>query len=154
MSAPVFRRATVSDYRKWLRWWLLSGMKPTHYYDYPFDRWTWLYALQDFRTGGECGAKAVNIVVPPGVKCLGGGLGHNNLFFMGGMSTARGGVVPVFNDPEFTTLFGVRRFIRREQDRAAALEAEWRELSERANALHMSGDIGPFLAREANGEAA
>lgn len=107
-------------YLRWLEKWLTAGNQPTHYYDYPATRWNWLVAQEGFRTGDECGANAVNIIVPSGIRWLGGGRGHNKLYFMDGPSH-QGGVVPVFEEPEFYALGAqVIDFIKaqKEKDRA------------------------------------
>lgn len=116
MSA--LRPATLGEYLIWLRAWLDAGHQPTHAYDYPWSRWTWLTATRDFRLGDEHGADAVNILVRPGVQHVGGGLGHNQLYFADG-TEQRGGMVAVFSDPAFEMLPGVREFVRsKEQERA------------------------------------
>lgn len=120
----VFRPCTVTEYAAWLRAWLEAGNQPTHYYDYPFERQAWLTAQRDFTTGGECGANAVHVVVPVGVSCEGGALGHNQLYFMEGI-TQRGGCVPVFNDPVFATLAeDMPAFIARKQEEDRAFERQ------------------------------
>ena len=116
MSA--LRPATLDEYLTWLRAWLDAGNQPTHAYDYPWSRWTWLTATRDFRLGDECGADAVQILVQPGVQHVGGGLGHNQLYFAD-ETGQRGGMVPVFSDPVFEMLPGVREFVRsKERERA------------------------------------
>lgn len=99
-------------YLRWLETWLAAGNNPTHYYDYSASRWNWLLAQDDFHTGGECGANAVQIIVPSGIRWIGGALGHNKLYFMDGPGQ-QGGSVPVFEGPEFLALgAGVIRFIQ------------------------------------------
>ena len=125
MSA--LRPATLDEYLTWLRAWLDAGHQPTHAYDYPWSRWRWLTATGDFRLGGECGADAVQILVQPGVQHVGGELGHNRLYLLDG-TDQRGDFVPVFSDPVFELLPGVREFVRSE----ALKRAEW--MRERAEA--------------------
>lgn len=94
---PCLRPASRSDYIKWLRAYVEAGNEPTHYYDHPFDQWDNFYvAKRDFELIPLCGASAINIIVPEGVKCLGGSRGHINLYFYEG--PAAKGTVPVFND--------------------------------------------------------
>lgn len=107
-SAPVgyvspFESATLEDYLSWLQAWLVCGGGASHYYDYPFERWRWLIARRDFTTGGECGSKSVNIVVPKGVRHITGSRGHNKLFLLDG-PVVHGQVVPVFDNPEFRSM--------------------------------------------------
>jgi hypothetical protein len=119
MSA--LRPATLDEYLTWLRAWLDAGHQPTHAYDYPWSQWAWLTATRDFQLGGECGANAVHILVQPGIQHAGGELGHNQLYFADG-TEQRGGTVPVFSDPAFEMLPGVREFIADERRKTA----EWR----------------------------
>ncbi len=94
---PCLRKATKHDYEKWLEGFIKSGKMPSHYYDYPFDRWDNFYvATKDFKTIALCGASSINIIIPIGIKYLGGGIGHINLFFM--EEFCANGTVPVFND--------------------------------------------------------
>lgn len=125
MSA--LRPAALDEYLTWLRAWLEAGNQPTHAYDYPWSRQAWFTATSDFRLGGECGADAVQILVQPGIEHAGGELGHNKLYLMDGPEQ-RGEFVPVFADPVFELLPGVREFVRSE----ARERAEW--MRERAEA--------------------
>lgn len=121
--------ATLDEYLIWLRAWIDAGHAPTHAYDYPWERQAWYTATRDFHLGSECGADAVNIVVPSGIQHVGGGLGHNQLYVMDGPAQ-HGGVVPVFSDPAFETLPNVREFIAAERVK----EAAWRQEIEDARA--------------------
>ncbi|GAA3852328.1 hypothetical protein GCM10023084_03170 [Streptomyces lacrimifluminis] len=123
----ALRPATLDEYLIWLRAWLDAGNQPTHAYDYPWAQRTWLTATRDFRLGGECGSDAVHILVQPGIRHVGGGLGHNNLYLADGPEQ-RGGTVPVFSDPAFEMLPGVREFIADERRKTV----EWKQ--ERADA--------------------
>lgn len=121
-SRAVFRTAAVDDYVEWLTRWLAAGNQPTHYYEYPFNNRSWLVALKDFTTGGECGSAAVQIVAPPGIRHAGGDLGHNNLYFQEGPDQ-RGDWVPIYSDPAFAGL-GLAKFIDAEQEKYRRLTAE------------------------------
>lgn len=94
--------ATKLDYNRWLGGYMESGKKPTHFYDYPMGRSLNEYylATKDFEMGPLYGAKAINIIVPDGVKFLGGEIGHCNIYLMEG-SKAIGSFVPVFQDTSF-----------------------------------------------------
>lgn len=139
MSA--LRPATLDEYLTWLRAWLDAGNQPTHAYNYPWSRQTWLTASRDFTLGGECGANAVHIVVPAGIRHAGGGLGHNQLYFADGPEQ-RGGVVPVFADPQFEALPGVPEFLHEERRKLAVWRGEV-EARNAANARAMQGsDVG------------
>lgn len=143
MSA--LRPATLDEYLTWLRAWLDAGHQPTHAYDYPWSRWTWLTATRDFRLGDECGVDAVNILVPPGVQHVGGGLGHNQLYFADGPEQ-RGRVVPVFSDPVFEMLPGVREFVAAERRKTAEREREWAAVEEARRLAAADSDV-PRCAR-------
>lgn len=123
----VFAQARVSDYATWLRGYAEHGGRITHVYDYPMSNWSFLVALRDFRTGGECGAASVSIIVPEGINHICGGLGHNDLFFMDGFRTPSH-IVPAFNDTEFKGIPGMkeaRRAEKRRQKQWAAQQAEY-----------------------------
>lgn len=102
----AFAPAPLDLYIEWLRGHVANGGRITHAYDYPFSRWGFLTAKRHFTTDGECGSQAVAIIAPSGVRHLGGNLGHNKLYFMDGFEQ-RGGLVPVYADPEFDALPGV-----------------------------------------------
>lgn len=143
MSA--LRPATLDEYLTWLRAWLDAGHQPTHAYDYPWSRWTWLTATRDFRLGDECGVYAVNIVVQPGVRHVGGGLGHNQLYFADGPEK-RGRMVPVFSDAPFEMLPGVREFVAGERRKAVQRERE-RAVAEEDRRLAAADSDVPRSAR-------
>jgi hypothetical protein len=141
----VLRPATLDEYLTWLRAWLDAGNQPTHAYDYPWSRRTWLTATRDFRLGGECGVYAVNILVPPGIQRVGGELGHNELYFMDGPEQ-RGRMVPVFSDPVFELLPGVREFVAGERLKEAAWHRERAEAEEQRQRMAADSDV-PRSAR-------
>lgn len=141
----ALRPARLDEYLAWLRAWLDAGGTLTHAYDYPWSRWTWLTASRDFQLGGECGANAVQIIVPAGMQHAGGGLGHNNLYFLDGPRQL-GSQVPVFSDPEFADLPGVPEFVREEERK----QAEWRREAEARKAAWdraaEGSDVGAWVA--------
>lgn len=102
----IFRPASVDQYVTWLEGYLEAGGRITHAYDYPIARPSFLVAVANFTTGGECGSRSRQIIVPQNVQHLGGDLGHNTLYFMDGFRVV-GHFVPVYNDPEFDRLPGV-----------------------------------------------
>jgi hypothetical protein len=104
VGRSVTRGATVEEYADWLRGFMVAGGEPTHFYDYPFDRWDFEYAMHHFATCGERGARSRHIIVPVGVQHLGGDLGHNTIFFADGYRPV-GSVVPVFTDPVFDAMW-------------------------------------------------
>ena len=131
----VFRSAAKAEYRLWLAKWINAGRQPTHFYDRPWNSNGWWVANRDFRLGGECGAEAVEIIVPVGVRWLSGALGHNNLYFMDGPS-CKGSVVPVFCDDDFLAMPGVREFVEVERRREAQRQWEydaWRAARKASN---------------------
>lgn len=146
-----FRVATLEEYLDWFQIWRWSGNKPTHYYDYPFERWeTWLFAKEDFRTDGECGAWAAHIIVPKGIQHLGGAIGHNQLYFANGTAGNRFPIVPVFNNPEFKRIRSVRKFIQAEEKKAAQFWADMKSREELRAYRDAGTDIGAFLRPHAD----
>lgn len=94
--APAGRR----DYLAWLKGYVNAGNSPTHYYEYPFERWNNFYiAKKDIHLVRLCGASAINIIVPNGINVLGGDRGHCNVFYYDGYEYR--GIVPVFSDTVF-----------------------------------------------------
>jgi len=102
MSGFKLRHATAEDYKRWLAGYLRSGRKPTHSYGYPMERTLdeFYVALDDFELAPLRGANAIHIIVPKGIKFLGGELGSTGLYFMDGFEN-KGGWVPVYDDIEF-----------------------------------------------------
>lgn len=96
------RPARVEDYKNWLAGFLAMDNKPTHCYNYPLERGMedWKVALADFQIVPLFGADSLNIIVPKGIRFLGGELGHNNLYLMDGFSCL-GGWVPIYSDIHF-----------------------------------------------------
>lgn len=93
---PNLRRAKPRHYREWLRGFLASGGKPTHFYDYPLPS-TFYVARRDFTLVGLCGSGSYDVIVPAGIKVTIERRGHCNLFFMDGF-TSQGHFVPVYSD--------------------------------------------------------
>jgi hypothetical protein len=97
---PDLLKAIKTVYIEWLKGFVNSGNTPTHYYDYPFDRWDSFYmAKRDFELVPLYGASAINIIVPYYIKILGGQPGHSNVFCYDGYKHY--GIVPVFSDTIF-----------------------------------------------------
>jgi len=96
------RQARVEDYKNWLAGFLEKGSKPTHCYEYPMERGLdeWKVAFNDFQISPLFGTESLQIIIPSGIKFLGGELGHNNLYFMDGFSHI-GGWAPVYSDIHF-----------------------------------------------------
>jgi len=136
----ALRPATLDEYLTWLRAWLTPCRPPTHAYDYPWSRWTWLTATRDFTLGGECGANAVHILVPDGIDYARGDIGHNELYFMNGPVQC-GGLVPVFSDPGFQSLPGVPEFIAAERLKEAAWMREQDEAEEQRRRMAADSDV-------------
>lgn len=98
---PSLRKASREDYIKWLEGFVNADNVPTHYYDYPFDHQEDLFymAIRNFELTPLYGAKSINIIVPEGIKILGGHHGHSNVFCYDGYKHY--GSVPVFSDTIF-----------------------------------------------------
>lgn len=127
-AAPgAFGTLPLDRYIAWLRAYLAADGQVTHVYDYPYPGERFLLAARDFTTGGECGALSREILVPPGVRHLGGDLGHCHLYFEAdGSSPPRAEslvtpFVPAYSDPGFRELPGYAEAAQR------ALEARARD---------------------------
>ena len=92
----IITPASPAYYRRWLRAYIEDGGKPTNYYDYN-DTNTYYVATSDFTIYPLYGSSGVNIIVPPGVKYLGGNPGHNSIFTIDGPGVV-GSRVPVYKD--------------------------------------------------------
>lgn len=100
---PLLRKATVKEYKKWLKGYIKRGGRPTHVYDYPFsNREDEFYvARADLpRSFALYGASAIHIIVPEGIKVESGDWGHCGFFYMDG--SVGPNIVPLFNDINFT----------------------------------------------------
>ena len=72
---------TRTEYTKWLKWFIANGGKPTHYYDYPFDRQDFILAKQDGRYLGGCGSQSINLIVPEHVTSFTvDAIGHSTIY--------------------------------------------------------------------------
>lgn len=96
------RQASIEDYKDWLAGFLEKGGKPTHYHDYPMENGLddWKVALKNFRIVPLFGTDSLNIIIPSGIKFLGGELGHNSLYLMGDFSYV-GSWVPIYSNIHF-----------------------------------------------------
>lgn len=138
MSA--LRPAVLDEYLIWLRAWLDAGHEPTHTYDYPWSRQDWYTATRDFALGGECGADAVQIIVPAGIQWTRGDLGHNRLYLLDG-AEQRGDFVPVFSDPAFEALPGVREFVAAKARKYAEMRRQRATREERRQRMAADSDV-------------
>jgi hypothetical protein len=94
---PNVRKANIKDYMQWLRGFLDTGNKPTHYYSYPFDQWgTFYIATKNFEIIPLYGSASINIIVPKDIKIT-GNPGHSNLLLFDGYKSTIG-LIPVFSD--------------------------------------------------------
>lgn len=140
----MFEDAHIEMYVKWLRGWMDSGHRPTHYYNYPWSWGRFLLAKRDFRLAGECGARSRSILVPSNVQFLGGDLGHCNLYFQEKFEI-KGSWAPVYDDPVFLLIPSVADAIAafKVRDEKAAIEREtWSEKTER---LTKTSDLQKYL---------
>ena len=92
------RPAPFKDYHRWLIGYVERGGKPTHYYDYDTPSGETFIAFADFDLGdGLYGASSINIIIPEGIRFIGGNQGHCNLYYMDGFRHS-GHFVPVYKD--------------------------------------------------------
>lgn len=112
----LMRPAQKWEYEAWLTGYLKQGGNVTHFYDYAWPTKGFYVPLSDFVITPLYGATSVNVVVPKGVRFLGGQTGHcdvyiTNSFDEGGDAFAYQGFhdprphscpsfVPVFTDTE------------------------------------------------------
>ncbi len=106
------RPATSAEYSFWVTGWVKQGgqLQTDWFYDRPMDS-DWYVAYGDLLVPALYGALAVNIIIPEGIKDLGGDTGHNNLFLVvNGQYLGRGFHdrrarfdvrVPIFSDTVF-----------------------------------------------------
>jgi hypothetical protein len=93
--------ATTAEYTDWLEGHLKSGGKITHVY--PYDTQS-RQVFHIFRASADIpelhGASSLNVIVPQGVQVSCPELGHNELYFMDGFTTApkSSGWVPLHTD--------------------------------------------------------
>lgn len=142
-----FGPAQLDIYIDWLRTHLGADVKPTHWYDYPYPTRDFLFANTDFTTGGECGANARSILIPPGIKHLGGAIGHNNLFFFGEGDAPDW--IPIYSNPEFLVLPGILGFIEEKKERQRAFRAEQEKFLADSKEAMRESDLGKHVLRDA-----
>ena len=139
-----FEPAPLSIYIDWLHQRLSAEVGPTHWYDYSYPQRDFLLATADFTTGGECGVYARSILVPPGIRHLGGALGHNDLYYFD-EDAPMPSIIPVYSNPEFLVLPGIVDFVAAAKQRDRAFWAEQERLRVASNAAMLEGDLGRHL---------
>lgn len=95
------RRARKSEYEEWLAQWLEQGNSVSHCYNYPWSRWDWYFALEDFSIKRRlCGANSMNIIVPSSVEYEDQYHSHNNIYIWDGERADKqsGTTIATFND--------------------------------------------------------
>jgi hypothetical protein len=102
MSGRKLTHATAEDYLKWLAGYLKRGGMPTNLNDYPMSRAIdrFYVAEEEFMSAPLYRDNSISIIVPKGVKYLGGNPGQNQIYFMKGFER-KGLWVPVFSDTKF-----------------------------------------------------
>lgn len=103
VSPADFRFATTGEYCNFLRAYLSTGdnRKPTHDYDYPFERVGFFVANRDVCVPKACGSSAFYVLVPRGIKAQFGCDGHNHgALYLSDGSVASGSRpwVPIYTD--------------------------------------------------------
>lgn len=96
---PHLKPATAEDYTRWLRGYMERGGSITHCYDYDLLPDEFYVAQSDFALIPLYGVDAVHIIVPHGVRFLGGELGHCTLYFEDEVKGHRW--VPLYNNISF-----------------------------------------------------
>lgn len=141
----VFEPAAIEDYLAWLEPYLAEGGTIKYARDYPFSHRGFLIARRNFTIDGECGSDARSIIVPEGIECVGGPIGHNELYRMDGYQHYGLGGVAIFSDPAFDGLPGVKEARARDRAEQIAFMQELREDLERP----VRGDLSAYTASEA-----
>jgi hypothetical protein len=142
-----FEPAPLGVYIDWLRQHLNAETRPTHWYDYPYPQRKFLLATADFTTGGECGVNARSILIPAGIRHLGGALGHNLLYHFDKDALVPS-IIPIYSNLEFLVLPGVAEFIVEAKQRDRAFWAEQEKLRADSDAAMLEGDLGRYLLSE------
>jgi hypothetical protein len=158
-AAPgAFTPLPLDRYTAWLRAYLAAGGQVTHVYDYPYLGQRFLLAARDFTTGGECGALSREIMVPPGVRHLGGDLGHCNLYFEADGSappraeSQKGApFVPAYSDPGLRELPGYAEAAQRALKPRATGERRERALQAEARARARVSDLSAHTGSSTQG---
>lgn len=94
---PNVRPATVEDYEKWLKGYLLRGGKISHWYDYEFTGYDWFVAEKDLVLEPLYGANLVWLIVPESIEVQGAdNFGHSGIFYMKNFSSTSPDWAPYF----------------------------------------------------------
>ncbi len=83
MLAGKLRVGSKFDYEDWLTGYMLHGNDPTQYFDIPWFKAgiNMFVATNDFQLTPLYGVSAISVLVPKGIKFIGGELGHSKLYF-------------------------------------------------------------------------
>jgi len=79
---PRMREAKPKDYRDWLDEFIQNDGKIGNWKDTQMPTDNWFVAERDFRLIRLNGIDAISIIVPRGIRYLGGSFGDSNLYFM------------------------------------------------------------------------
>lgn len=143
-SAGKFRPAKISEYTAWLSRYVADGGTITHAYDYPWSRSGMLIAVAGFRLRGECGARSAQIICPAGIGWS-GPMGHCTVYEMDGFRL-RGGFVPVYSDPAFDAIPGVKAKRSEAAYAHARFEAEHNGRLSDHETWKLTADLGQFAS--------
>jgi hypothetical protein len=91
------RLSKKAEYEEWLKGYLHASGDITHVYDYSFESWGFLTAMDDVTITRLYGANSTHIIIPRGVNCEGSYIGHNTIYIMDGFKII-GNIVPLFGD--------------------------------------------------------
>lgn len=149
----AFGPLPLDRYVAWLRAYLAAGGQITDVVDYPYPRSRFLLATRDFTTGDECGADAREILVPPGIKHLGGSLGHCKLYFesdgsAGPRTEGQTPLIRVYSDPAFRDLPGYTQAVKRERKTRAEYEQEMRVRQDQQSIAARTSDLSAYTQSE------
>ena len=156
MSELYFEPALFEDYYRWAKAYTLKGGKFTQFIDAPWtnNKGRFAVARRDFTLSGGYGTNRIDVIIPEGIRFMGGDIGHCNLYDMNTSNIIPDGhftaTVPLFNEPELLALRGAAKFaevqrIRQAEIRAQRAEEEREYAQEREDFLKYN-PIGQYYA--------
>ena len=96
-NALRLKKAPIEDYALFLYNYMMQGGRPTHPYNYPYERVEILLADKDVLLPIAHGAASLDVVVRPGVTLTRmPGFDHGKTYHMDGLTTSS--VIPVYPD--------------------------------------------------------
>lgn len=156
MSELYFEPALFEDYYRWVKAYTSRGGKFTDFTDTPWSNSGGRFAVarRDFTLSEGYGANRIDVIIPEGIRFMGGDIGHCGLFDMTTANVIPDGyftpVVPLFNEPELLALRGATKFAEAQRIRQAKIRArraeEEREYAQEREDFSKYNPIGQYYA--------